>query len=94
MKKYISITLALLFFMAGIFVSKVFSQQQQNGYVLQHENEVAKNEPAPHNGGGNTTVYNFFNDVKNSKLVFRKRVLHAGAAIGYHLQNVFPIIAY
>ena len=70
---------------------KVFSQQQQNGYILQHENEIAKNESAPHNGGGNTTVYNFFSNVKNSKLVFRKRVLHAGAAIGYHLQKAEEI---
>jgi mannose-6-phosphate isomerase-like protein (cupin superfamily) len=92
MKKYVIIIGAvILFFIAGIFVTKVFSQQQQNGYILQHENEIAKNEPAPHNGGGNTTVYNFFDNVKNSKLVFRKRVLHAGAAIGYHLQKAEEI---
>jgi mannose-6-phosphate isomerase-like protein (cupin superfamily) len=92
MKKYaIIIRTVILVFITGIFVPKVFSQQQQNGYILQHENEIAKNEPAPHNGGGNTTVYNFFNNVKNSKLVFRKRVLHAGASIGYHLQKAEEI---
>jgi mannose-6-phosphate isomerase-like protein (cupin superfamily) len=92
MKKYIAtIAIAVLFFIAGIFVTGAFSQQQQNGYVLQHENDIAKNEPAPHNGGGGTTVYNFFSNAVNTKLVFRKRVLHAGAAIGYHLQKAEEI---
>lgn len=92
MKKYITlVAAAILFFMAGIFVTGAFSQSQQKGYVLQHENEIAKNEPAPHNGGGTTTVYNFFADAINTKLVFRKRILHAGAAIGYHLQKAEEI---
>jgi mannose-6-phosphate isomerase-like protein (cupin superfamily) len=88
--KKIAITsiIVTLFFAAGIFISSAFAKpNQQTGYILEHENDILKNEPAPHNGGGNSTVYNFFSGAANSKLIFRKRVLHAGAAIGYHLQQ-------
>jgi mannose-6-phosphate isomerase-like protein (cupin superfamily) len=90
MKKYfITAILCFLFFITGVLVTSVAAKQkqQQTGYILQHEKDIAKDEPAPHEGGGNSTVYNFFNKADNSKLVFRKRVLHAGAAIGYHLQK-------
>ncbi|MEO8711096.1 MAG: cupin domain-containing protein [Parafilimonas sp.] len=92
-EKYgIIVIIAVSFFIAGLFVSSAFAKQKQEaGYLLEHENDIAKNEPAPHNGGGNTTVYNFFNEAVNSKLVFRKRVLHPGAAIGYHLQKTEEI---
>jgi mannose-6-phosphate isomerase-like protein (cupin superfamily) len=89
MKKmaFISI-IAMLFFAAGIFISSAFAKpNQQTGYILEHEKDIAKDEPGPHNGGGNSTAYNFFSNAANSKLVFRKRILHAGAAIGYHLQQ-------
>jgi mannose-6-phosphate isomerase-like protein (cupin superfamily) len=48
---------------------------------------VAKAEPGPHDGGGQTTAYYFFNRAINLRLVFRKRALHRGAAIGYHRQD-------
>lgn len=57
------------------------------GYVLERDSEVAKDEPGPHNGGGRSTGYNFFAKAEGFKLNFRKRVLHPGAAIGYHLQD-------
>jgi mannose-6-phosphate isomerase-like protein (cupin superfamily) len=56
------------------------------GYVLQRDKDVAKNEPGPHQGGGPSTGYIFFEKVPDLKFSFRKRVLHRGAAIGYHLQ--------
>lgn len=56
------------------------------GYVLEHERDLAVEQPGPHEGGGKTTAHNFFATVKDSKLVFRKRILHPGAAIGRHLQ--------
>ena len=89
MKKYFgATTVAILIFSAGIFTSLAFTnKKQESGYILQHEIDIAKDEPAPHNGGGNSTAYNFFANATNSKLVFRKRVLHPGAAIGYHLQK-------
>ena len=61
--------------------------QNENAFVLEHENDIVKNEPAPHNGNGMTTVYGFFSNDSSSNLVFRKRVLHPGSEIGYHLQE-------
>lgn len=57
-----------------------------DGYVIQRDKDVAKDEPGPHNGGGPSTGYIFFEKVPDLKFSFRKRVLHRGAAIGYHLQ--------
>jgi mannose-6-phosphate isomerase-like protein (cupin superfamily) len=88
MKKYIITITVLSFLITALFISSVFAKQkEQTGYILEHEKDIVKDEPGPHDGGGNTTVYNFFTKADNSKLVFRKRVLHAGAAIGYHLQQ-------
>lgn len=91
MKKYISITIIIvLFFTAGLFVSSAFARQrelQQTGYILEHEKNIAVNEPGPHNGGGNSTAHKFFKAATTSKLQFTKRILHPGSAIGYHLQK-------
>jgi len=57
------------------------------GYVVERDAEVSKNEPGPHDGGGPSTGYVFFEKAPNLKFSFRKRVLHKGAAIGYHLQK-------
>ena len=57
-----------------------------DGYVIQRDKDVAKDEPGPHNGGGPSTGYIFFEKIPDLKFSFRKRVLHRGAAIGYHLQ--------
>ena len=58
-----------------------------DGYVIQRDKEVAKDEPGPHDGGGPSTGYVFFEKVPDLKFSFRKRVLHRGGAIGYHLQT-------
>src|SRR5262247_1606237 len=57
------------------------------GYILERDAEVAKPGPAPHNGPGRSTGYSFFEKAAGFKQVFRKRALHTGAAIGYHLQK-------
>lgn len=66
------------------------SVKAQSGqrYILEHEKDIAKNEPGPHNGGGETVGYSFFAKADSLKKTFRKRVLHPGAAVGYHLQEV------
>jgi mannose-6-phosphate isomerase-like protein (cupin superfamily) len=64
-----------------------FSQDKQQPYILEHETDIAKTEPGTHNGGGNTIGYSFFSKADGLKMVFRKRVLHPGSTIGYHLQN-------
>jgi mannose-6-phosphate isomerase-like protein (cupin superfamily) len=63
-----------------------FTQSLQ-GYILEHEKDIAKNEPGTHNGDGSTVGYSFFSKANNLKITFRKRVLHPGSAIGYHLQK-------
>jgi mannose-6-phosphate isomerase-like protein (cupin superfamily) len=69
-----------------LFSISAFSQSKQP-YILEHENDIAKNEPGTHNGGGSTIGYSFFSKADNLKVTFRKRVLHPGSAIGYHLQK-------
>ncbi len=76
----------MCFIMIVIFFPSVLAQKQ-NAFILEHESDIAKNEPAPHNGNGMTTVYNYFSADSSSNLVFRKRVLHPGSEIGYHLQS-------
>ena len=55
--------------------------------MLERDREVAKDEPGTHGGGGPSTGYIFFEKAPDLKFSFRKRVLHKGAAIGYHLQK-------
>jgi mannose-6-phosphate isomerase-like protein (cupin superfamily) len=63
------------------------TQSATPGYILEREAEVKKEGAAPHNGPGRSTGYSFFDKVASFKYVIRKRVLHPGAAIGYHLQK-------
>jgi mannose-6-phosphate isomerase-like protein (cupin superfamily) len=83
------ITFALLLVAGGalLFFATQSKTNAAEGYVLQRDAEVAKDEPGPHNGGGPSTSYVFFDKAPDLKFSFRKRVLHPGAAIGYHLQE-------
>ena len=88
MKPFQVVLLLVFTFWSG--ASLVKSQRQKpatEGYVIERDSEVAKNEPGPHDGGGPSTGYIFFEKVPDLKFSFRKRVLHKGAAIGYHLQK-------
>jgi mannose-6-phosphate isomerase-like protein (cupin superfamily) len=67
-----------------------FAQQpapKPGGYIVQHDSDVAANEPGPHKGGGSTIGHSFFQKTAGLKLVFRKRVLKPGSGIGYHVQQ-------
>ena len=57
------------------------------GYVIELDNAVARAQSGPHDGGGTTTGYSFFSQVKDMDYVFRKRALHPGSSIGYHEQD-------
>lgn len=57
------------------------------GYILEHDADVAVSEPGTHKGGGQTVGYSFFKKAPGLKLVFRKRSLKPGSAIGYHEQH-------
>ena len=63
------------------------AQPASGGYVLERDAEIALEEPGTHGGGGKTIGYSFFKKTPNLKLVFRKRALKPGSAIGYHLQK-------
>lgn len=58
-----------------------------HGSMIEHDSTVAKQESGPHRGGGPTTAFGFFRSAPGLELVFRKRALHPGSAIGYHQQR-------
>src|SRR5437899_2872415 len=75
----------------GMFVGAaavlVAQQHAKGGFIVQHDAEIAKNEPGTHNGGGQTIGYSFFDKTPGMKFVFRKRALHPGAGVGHHEQK-------
>lgn len=80
----------LVSFFCGVLVTLAtvsFSKSNNEGYVVEREKDIAKQEPGSHNGGGLTTAYSFFSKLTDLQLVFRKRVLRPGSSIGYHLQE-------
>ena len=97
MKQTLIISFALVvgllggLFGSAFFTARSFTQAQGTppspGYILEREAEVKKTGGAPHSGPGRSTGYSFFDNVASFKYVIRKRVLHPGAAIGYHLQK-------
>ena len=72
-----------------LFVSIASTSKRNDppGYILEHEKDIAVEQPGPHNGGGMSTAYSFFSNAPGYKIAFRKRALLPGAAIGYHLQE-------
>jgi len=82
--------LAAMAFMAigaGLHAVAFRVKPAPGGYIIEHDAEVAKNEPGTHKGGGETIGYSFFAKVPNLKLIFRKRALHPGSGIGLHTQT-------
>lgn len=61
------------------------SRHVRNRYFLREDAAVSKEEPGPHEGTGVTTAYRYFDDVKDARVIFRKRALHPGASIGMHV---------
>jgi len=85
----ILIALALLTAVAALIWQGALWRQASaaDGYVVEHDVDVAKPGPGPHNGKGRSTGYVFFEKAPGFKLSFRKRVLHPGSSIGYHKQE-------
>ena len=75
MKKLIGLLLSL-------YSSIAFSQTTQP-YILEHENDIAKNEAGTHSGGGSTVGYSFFSKADGLKMVFRLR-----CAVFDHVQRL------
>jgi quercetin dioxygenase-like cupin family protein len=84
-KKGLPFTAGLL--ACALAIAGIHKNADETGYVLQHEKEIAKEQPGPHNGGGTTIAMSFFEKDTALKVAFRKRVLHPGSSIGYHLQE-------
>ncbi|RYG13271.1 MAG: cupin domain-containing protein [Burkholderiales bacterium] len=59
-------------------------KSQANPSLVVEEQSIATHQPGPHGGAGETTAYPFFKDAPGMDFEFRKRVLHAGAGIGFH----------
>ena len=79
---------AIVLMLAGAALHAIAMQAPRpGGYVIEHDAEVAKNEPGMHNGGDQTIGYSFFRNVPDLKLVFRKRTLKPGSGIGLHEQK-------
>jgi mannose-6-phosphate isomerase-like protein (cupin superfamily) len=61
------------------------SRHVRNRFWVREDAAVAKVEPAPHEGGGDSTAYRYFDDVPDARVIFRKRALHKSSAIGMHV---------
>lgn len=84
-----TIVVALVTFLCSAVFMHADAQQKavKGGYVIEHDADVARKQPGPHDGGGQTVGYSFFSAVPKLNLVFRKRSLKPGSAIGYHEQT-------
>ena len=81
------ISFSALIILSLSFVPSFAQDAKAPGYILEHEKSIAVDQPGTHNGLGTTTGYSFFAKAEGLKLVFRKRELHPGSSIGYHLQK-------
>ncbi len=61
------------------------SRHVRNRFFVREDATVTREEPRPHEGTGTTTAYRYFDDVKDARVIFRKRALHPGASIGMHV---------
>jgi quercetin dioxygenase-like cupin family protein len=92
MKKYFFFPGVILMIISGFVLAFYSPSTEPAGeFIIEHENEIAVKQPGPHDGGGNTTAFNFFSKAKDLNLVFRKRILHPGSSIGYHAQEADEI---
>ena len=80
--------LALIALGAGLHAGvQAMQAPAPGGIVIEHDADVAKNEPGTHKGGGQTIGYSFFSKVPDMKLVFRKRAFKPGSGVGHHVQK-------
>lgn len=80
--------LSLVLFFGICPVLPMQAQTSEPGkYIMEQDTQVAKDQPGPHDGGGKTISYSFFDGIKDYKTAFRKRTLKPGSSIGYHLQQ-------
>ena len=80
-----NIALVVLGILIGLVAARTAAQTATapGGYVIEQDAAVAASETA----STETPAYSFFKTVPALHLVFRKRALKPGAAIGYHRQT-------
>lgn len=86
LKRFLALLAA---FVLGAAAMHAWAEQAaaKGGYIIERDSEVAAQQPGPHKGGGQTVGYSFFAKVPKLNLIFRKRALKPGSAIGYHEQK-------
>lgn len=77
----------VLVFAYGVLWQAEAQTSEPGKYIFEQDQQVAKEQPGPHDGGGNTIGYSFFDGVTDFKTAFKKRTLKPGSSIGYHLQK-------
>ena len=77
----------VLLFIGGTMLPVQAQTSEPGKYIFEQDTQVAKEQSGPHEGGGKTVGYGFFDGVKDFKTAFRKRTLKPGSSIGYHLQQ-------
>ena len=84
-----ALAIGFAWFLAAVLAAAVSAQEahKKGGYIIERDAEVAKSEPGPHQGPGQTIGHVFFDKTPNLHFSFRKRVLKPGSAIGYHEQH-------
>jgi mannose-6-phosphate isomerase-like protein (cupin superfamily) len=80
---------AVAFASAAVITTIAVAAEQtrhvRNRFFVSTDAQSAKTEPPPHAGEGKSTAYRYFDDVKDARVIFRKRALHKGASIGMHV---------
>lgn len=77
----------VIFGSQAIVLSSKAQTPDAGKYILERDAQVAKEQPGPHDGGGKTVGYSFFDGAKDFPTAFKKRTLRPGSSIGYHLQQ-------
>jgi mannose-6-phosphate isomerase-like protein (cupin superfamily) len=77
----------VLFLINGLVLSAQAQTSEPGKYIFEQDKQVAKEQPGPHDGGGKTIGYSFFDGAKDLYTAFKKRTLKPGSSIGYHLQQ-------
>ncbi len=72
---------------AAFFLSITTVAADADHFSVELDADVGVEQDGPHEGGGPTTGYSFFESDPDLEFVFKKRVLHPGSAIGLHEQH-------
>jgi mannose-6-phosphate isomerase-like protein (cupin superfamily) len=80
---------SFFFLLLGTLAFQASGAEMDDGahsrFRIRQDNDVLHVEAAPHDGSGQTKAYRYFDDIKDAAIVFRKRSLPKGGAIGMHV---------